>query len=237
MMSEPVITVRKADQRGMADRGWLQSRFTFSFADYHDSEHMGFRALRVINDDIIAPGKGFSMHPHTDMEIISYVVSGSLEHNDSMGYGAVIRRGDVQLMSAGLGILHSEANPSPTESMRLLQIWIDPEVKGLTPSYEQTHIDDAAKQNRLTRIASRDGQSGSVTIQQDVDVYASLLDPGVTVSCAVKAGRYVWVQVVSGDMIVNGVAAGDGDGVAIENAAEISIEAVSPAELLLFDLK
>jgi len=236
-MSGQVITVRKADERGAADHGWLQSRFSFSFADYHNPEHMGFRALRVINDDIIAPAKGFDMHPHRDMEILSYVVSGALEHNDSMGYGAVIKRGDVQLMSAGVGIRHSEANPSRTESMRLIQIWIEPEVKGLVPSYEQTRIDDSEKHNRLALIVSREGRDGSATINQDVDIYATLLGPGSGVTHRVRDGRHVWVQLVDGDVTVNGTAAGKGDGIAIENASVVTIEAASSAELLLFDLK
>jgi len=237
LMSGQVITVRKADQRGAADHGWLQSRFSFSFADYYDPEHMGFRALRVINDDIIAPAKGFGMHPHRDVEILSYVVSGALEHNDSMGYGAVIKRGDVQLMSAGVGIHHSEANPSRTESMRLIQIWIEPEVKGLVPSYEYTRIDDGAKQNRLALIVSRDGRGGSATINQDVDIYATILAPGAAVTHRVRDGRHVWVQLVDGEVTVNGTAVGKGDGIAIENAAVISIDAASPAEFLLFDLR
>src|SRR5690349_23917567 len=199
-----MIVVRPSEERGKANHGWLDSRHTFSFADYRDPRHMGFGALRVINEDRVAPGAGFPRHPHRDMEIVSYVLGGALEHKDSIGTGSVIRPGDVQRMSAGTGIVHSEFNASPTDPVHFLQIWIIPDRVGLPPGYEQKSFAVEEKRNRLRLVASGDGRDGSVTVHQDVSLYASLLDPGGTARLDVADDRHLWVQVAFGDVTVNG---------------------------------
>ena len=228
--------VRKAEDRGLADFGWLESRHSFSFGEYHDPDHMGYGPLRVINDDRVAPGKGFGAHPHRDMEIISYVVEGALEHKDSMGNGSVIRPGDVQRMSAGTGVQHSEYNPSDSESVHFLQIWIQPERKGLSPSYEQKHFTEDERRNLLRLVASRDARDGSLAVHQDAELYAGLLDAGVEVDQPLDAGRRVWVQVVSGELDVNGTRLSSGDGAAVEGASHLKVAAVRDSELLVFNL-
>lgn len=195
----PEAMLRAAGERGRADYGWLQSRHSFSFGEYQDPNHMGFRTLRVINDDRVAPGKGFGTHPHRDMEIISYVVAGELEHQDSLGNGSVIRPGDVQLMSAGTGVQHSEFNPSATETVHFLQIWIEAERHGLEPGYEQKRFPAKEKRGALRLIGSPDAREGSVTIHQDVNLYAGFLDGGETAGLEIDPGRHAWVQVVGSD--------------------------------------
>jgi hypothetical protein len=232
-----MLTLRRAEERGRANFGWLDSRHSFSFGQYHDPAHMGFGALRVINDDRVAPGGGFSTHPHADMEIISYVLEGALAHKDSLGTGSVIRPGDVQRMSAGTGIRHSEYNASKTEPVHFLQIWILPERNGLEPSYEQKAFSKAEKRGRLRLVGSRDGRDGSVTIHRDVDFYSALLDESETVSHALKSGRTAWVQVAQGTAKLNGEQLYPGDGVAIEEPGTIELAGTSQdAEVLLFDM-
>jgi len=228
--------LRPSEQRGHADFGWLNSRHSFSFGHYYDSRHSGFGALRVINEDRVIPGAGFDTHGHQDMEIISYVLEGALEHKDSIGTGSVIRPGDVQRMSAGTGIRHSEYNHSKTDPAHFLQIWIIPERKGLRPGYEQKAFPEAERRGRLRLIGSRDGRDGSVTIHQDVDLYGSLLDTGEKASFEVRPGREAWIQVARGT-----VAAGDqplyaGDGLAVTEAGPVDITATDKAEFLVFDL-
>jgi hypothetical protein len=231
-----MMTLRPAEERGAADFGWLETRHSFSFADYYDPAHMGFRALRVINDDRVAPAGGFDTHGHKDMEIVTYVLDGALEHKDSLGNGSVIRAGDVQRMSAGTGIRHSEYNPSAREPVRLLQIWIYPETKGMAPGYEQKAFPEAEKLNRLRLVASRDGRLGSVTIHQDADVYASVLEVGGRVTFAPDADRHVWIQVARGGLAVNGQALKEGDGLAITGESVLDIVSATGGEFLLFDL-
>jgi quercetin 2,3-dioxygenase len=231
-----VITRRPAEERGVSNFGWLDSRHTFSFGGYHDPAHMGFRALRVINDDRVTGGAGFGRHPHRDMEIFSYVLDGALSHKDSLGNGAESRAGDVQKMSAGTGILHSEFNPSATEPARFLQIWILPERTGLTPSYEQQTFGPEAKQGRLALIGSRDGREGSIKFHQDVDVYASILAGGARVVHTLRPGRGAWVQLARGTAALNGVELREGDGASVEAEPELAIRADSEAEILLIDL-
>jgi len=232
-----MLAVRRAAERGHANHGWLDTRFSFSFAEYHDPAHMGFRSLRVINDDRVAAGAGFPPHPHRDMEILTYVLDGALEHKDSLGSGAVMRPHDVQRMSAGTGVIHAEFNPSDDTALRLLQIWILPERSGLEPGYEQKAFPPAEKQGRLRLVASPDGTQGSVTIHQDARVYAALLAPGEQVEHALAAGRGAWLQVARGKVALNGTELSEGDGVAIENERELRIAGVESAEVLLFDLK
>lgn len=229
-------SIRKAQDRGRANFGWLDSRHSFSFGQYYDPRHMGFGPLRVINDDRVAPGGGFPTHPHRDMEIISYVLEGALEHKDSLGTGSVIRPGDVQRMSAGTGVRHSEFNASDEEPVHFLQIWIIPEREGVKPGYEQKTFDASEKRGRLRLIASRGGREGSVSLHQDADVYATLLDPGEKVSHVLGAGRGAWVQVASGSVAVNGERLETGDGMAINGAGDLSLESRTPAEVLLFDM-
>jgi redox-sensitive bicupin YhaK (pirin superfamily) len=232
-----MITVRKASERGHARHGWLESLHTFSFADYFDTQHMGFRALRVINEDRVQPGRGFGAHSHQNMEIVSYVIDGALEHRDSLGNGSVIRPGDVQRMSAGTGVTHSEYNPSQTELVHFLQIWILPERDGLEPSYEQKHFSADERRSRLRRVASRDGSDGSVVVHQDVSIYAGLLDPGDAALQPLAAGRHAWVQVVRGAVLVNATRLRQGDGAALSGEASLTLRADGePAELLVFDL-
>jgi redox-sensitive bicupin YhaK (pirin superfamily) len=228
------LSVRKSESRGQANFGWLDSKHSFSFGHYYDADHMGFGALRVINEDRIGPGQGFPAHPHSDMEIISYVLEGALEHKDSIGTGSVIRPGDVQRMSAGSGIRHSEFNASKTDPVHLLQIWIVPEKKGLKPSYEQRTFSDSDKRGTLRLIGSRDGRDGSVTIHQDIDLYAAVLSPGTSVSHALDKGRQTWVQVARGSVAVNGMALNAGDGLAASDSGVLAIE--GDGEVLLFDM-
>jgi len=230
------LAVRKAEDRGRANFGWLDSKHSFSFGHYYDPEHMGFGPLRVINDDRVAPGGGFPTHPHSDMEIISYVLEGALEHKDSLGTGSVIRPGDVQRMSAGTGVRHSEYNASKSEPVHFLQIWIIPEKEGLKPSYEQKTFADSDKRGRLRLIASRDGREGSVVVHQDVDLYATLLEKGDAVTHDIAPQRGGWVQVARGSIVLNGEPLKEGDGVAITTSGLLSLEGVADAEVLLFDM-
>jgi len=231
-----MITVRHAHERGHAQHGWLESYHTFSFADYYDPRHMGFRTLRVINEDRVQPGKGFGTHPHRDMEIISYVLEGALEHRDSLGTGSVISPGEVQRMSAGTGVTHSEFNHSRSEPVHFLQIWILPERVGLPPSYEQRAFPAAEKQGKLRLVASRDGREGSVTIHQAVDLYTSVLAPGEAVTHRLTPGRSAWIQVAHGTIMLNDTALSAGDGAAVSEETQLPVTAKDRAELLLFDL-
>lgn len=231
-----MLTLRKSADRGHANHGWLDTYHTFSFAGYHDPAEMGFGALRVINDDRVAPAQGFGMHGHRDMEIITYILSGALEHKDSMGNGSVIRRGDVQRMSAGRGVMHSEFNPSRDEPVHLLQIWIEPNVTGIEPGYEDLHFTDAAKRGRLRLIASPDGGDGSATIRQDAYVYATLLDGAEAATHAIAPGRRAYVHIARGTVSVNGTPLGAGDGAKVTGADSIALAAARDAEVLLFDL-
>ena len=231
------IRVRRADERGHGDHGWLDTWHTFSFADYHDPQFMGFRVLRVINEDTVAPGKGFPTHGHRDMEIISYVLDGALEHRDSLGTGSVIRPGDVQRMSAGTGVRHSEYNASDRDLVHFLQIWIEPDVRGVDPSYEEKHFDDASKRGRLRLIASRDARDGSVRIHQDADVYAALVDGDEKIDFRAKPARRLYLHVARGEATVNGEKLAAGDAMKLwgdDNA--VRIENGRDAEILLFDL-
>lgn len=230
------ITHRRAKDRGHADHGWLNSWHSFSFADYVDPAHMGFRTLRVINEDVVAPGTGFDTHGHRDMEIITYVTQGALAHKDSTGAQGLIRPGEVQHMTAGRGILHSEFNPSDTEDVKLLQIWITPRATRLEPGYRQTRFADEALDNRLCLIASPDGEAGSLPIQQDARILASRLDGGSGVAHALAAGRGAWVQLIHGRLTVNGEDMAAGDGAAITDETRIAIAALEACEFLLFDL-
>jgi quercetin 2,3-dioxygenase len=232
------LTIRKAQDRGRADFGWLDSRHTFSFGHYYDAAHMGFGPLRVINDDRVAPGGGFPTHPHSDMEIVSYVLDGALEHKDSMGTGCIIRRGDVQRMSAGTGVRHSEFNASDTLPVHFLQIWIIPEAKGSKPSYEQKAFTDEEKRGRLRLVASRDGREGSVTVRQDASLYAALLGKGQAATHELAGGRGAWVQVAAGAITLNGQALEEGDGASVTRAGTLTLEGAgaAEAEVLLFDL-
>jgi redox-sensitive bicupin YhaK (pirin superfamily) len=230
------IALRPSEARGHANHGWLDSRHSFSFANYYDPAHMGFRDLRVINDDIVHGGAGFPTHGHRDMEIISYVVRGALTHRDTTGGQGILRRGDVQTMSAGTGLRHSEFNGSATEDVHFLQIWIMPEHADLVPAYQQAHFADEAKRNQLRLLAARDGAEGALPLHQDARIYASLLDRDKTVSHALAAGRGAWIQIVDGSIEVNDQTLAAGDGAAIENAAHIDIKALADAEFLLLDL-
>jgi redox-sensitive bicupin YhaK (pirin superfamily) len=231
-----MITIRNAGERGHANHGWLDSHHTFSFADYYDPRHMGFRSLRVINDDRVAPGQGFGAHPHRDMEILSYVLDGALEHKDSMGTGSVIRPGDVQRMSAGTGVRHSEYNASKTDPVHFLQIWIQPAKQGIAPGYEQKTFPREAKKGRLRLVASPDGRDGSVTIHADALLYAGVLDAGDAAEVAIPAGRHAWVHVARGKAKVNGRELGEGDGAALSDERQVKVEGVDGAEVLVFDL-
>lgn len=232
-----MLTLRRAEERGRANFGWLDSRHSFSFGHYFDPNHMGFGPLRVINDDRVVGDGGFPTHPHADMEIVSYVLEGGLEHKDSLGTGSVVRPGDVQRMSAGTGVRHSEFNASKTDPVHFLQIWILPERKGLEPGYEQKTFPAAEKRGKLRLVGSRDGRDGSVTIHQDVDLYATILGDGDKVSHELNPGRIAWVQVASGTVTLNGEQLYPGDGVAIENAGTLELAGTSETEVLLFDMK
>lgn len=231
-----MIYTRKATERGHTDAGWLNSWHTFSFGEYHDPGYMGFRALRVINDDRVAPGAGFGTHGHRDMEIISYVIEGGLEHRDSIGTGSVIRPGEVQRMTAGTGIRHSEYNASKTESVHFLQIWILPEAAGLAPSYEQKAFAPSERVNRLRLVADHEGSEGAVRVHQDVRLYASTLDAGTTLPISVSDQRYGWLHIVQGSATLQGQALKAGDGVAIAEEPTLQLESAHGAEVLLFDL-
>jgi redox-sensitive bicupin YhaK (pirin superfamily) len=237
MKSATSITIRRANERGHADHGWLDSYHTFSFADYHDPAHMGFRTLRVINDDRIAPGMGFGTHPHRDMEIFSYLLAGELAHKDSLGNGRTLHPGQIQLMSAGRGVTHSEFNPSRTEPAHLLQIWIQPRERDLEPSYTEWHPipehADAAK----VLVISPDGREGSATIHQDADVYRLRLQAGQTVTHELRTERGAWLQVADGVLEFNGAALSTGDAASTEDAGVLTIKAMQPTEALLFDLR
>jgi redox-sensitive bicupin YhaK (pirin superfamily) len=232
-----MITIRKAEERGHFDFGWLNTYHSFSFGDYYDPKHTRFRTLRVINEDFVQPGHGFPTHGHRDMEIVTYVLQGALEHRDSMGTGSIIRRGDAQRMSAGTGVTHSEANPSPDESVHLLQIWIFPSEQNLQPEYEEKKFSDDEKRNRLRLIVSPDGSDGSVKIHQDARIFASLLDDGDEVVHSLGAGRSAWLQVAAGSVKLNDVALKQGDGAAVSQESQLRVTAEGPAEVLLFDLK
>lgn len=231
-----MITLRRAEDRGRFDHGWLDTRHTFSFADYHDPRHMGFSVLRVINEDRVQPGQGFGTHGHRDMEILSYVLAGGLAHRDSLGTGSVIRPGDVQRMSAGTGVRHSEFNASDAEPVHFYQIWILPAARGIAPGYEQKRFPDADKRGRLRLVASPDGADGSLTIHQDARVYASVLEPGQAVAHALEPGRRAWLQVARGAVTLNGQAMREGDGAAVSEERRLTVTATAPAEVLLFDL-
>ena len=231
-----MLKLRRSQDRGHANHGWLDTWHTFSFADYHDPDEMGFGALRVINDDRVQPGRGFGMHGHRDMEIITYILDGALEHKDSMGNGSVIRRGDVQRMSAGKGVLHSEFNPSPTDPVHLLQIWIEPNVTGIRPSYEERRFAAEQRQGRLRLVASPDGRDSSVMIHQDTCVYATLLDAGDAVTHQLAPGRKAYVHVARGAVEVNGERLTGGDGAKIGAESKITFAKAEGAEILLFDL-
>ncbi|HSK01012.1 MAG TPA: pirin family protein [Kofleriaceae bacterium] len=228
--------LRRASERGHADHGWLDSFHTFSFAEYHDPAHMGFRALRVINDDTVAPGHGFGAHPHRDMEILSYVLGGALAHRDSTGTGSVIRPGDVQRMSAGTGVVHSEHNASDAEPVHFLQIWLIPSQRGLSPGYEQRTFPAADRAGRLRLVASPDGRDGSLTVHSDAAVYAGVLGAGQRAELPLAAGRHAWVHVARGAARVNGHELGAGDGLALSEEAGVVIEGQRGAEVLVFDL-
>lgn len=231
-----MIKIRKAEERGHFDFGWLNTYHTFSFGDYYDPSHMHFRSLRVINEDVVQPGRGFPTHGHQDMEIVTYILEGALQHRDSMGSGSIIRRGDAQRMSAGTGVTHSESNPSKEELVHLLQIWILPERRGQQPEYEERKFSDDEKRNRLRLIVSPNSDEGSVRIHQDAKIYASVLDAGAAVSHQINDGRYAWLQVAGGAVELNGAQLKHGDGAAVSQESKLSIVASEPAEVLLFDL-
>jgi hypothetical protein len=231
-----MITVRPSEQRGHFNHGWLDTYHTFSFADYFDPNHEQFRSLRVINEDVVAPGQGFGTHPHRDMEIITYVLDGALQHRDSLGNGSIIRPGDGQRMSAGTGILHSEFNPSPTEPVHLLQIWILPERKGIEPSYEQKAFPPQDKQGKWKVIADGKPADGAVKIHQDVRLSVASLEAGETIAYSLAEGRHAWIQIARGSITLNGTALKQGDGAAVSQESELTIIANSAAEVLLFDL-
>ena len=228
--------IRRADERGYADHGWLKSFHSFSFADYHDPEHVEFGPLRVINEDRVKPGQGFGTHGHRDMEIISYVLEGALAHKDSTGSSSTIRPGDVQRMSAGHGVQHSEFNPSSNEGVHFLQIWIQPNVRGIPPSYEEKRFSDSEKRGRLRLIASPDQAEGSVLIRQDARVYAGLFDGAETADLAIGAGRRAYVHVARGAIAVNGVALQAGDALKLTDTRQVTVGSGREAEVLVFDL-
>jgi redox-sensitive bicupin YhaK (pirin superfamily) len=231
-----MIIVRPAEERGVANFGWLDSRHTFSFGHYYDPRHMGIGALRVINDDRVAPGGGFDTHSHQDMEIISYVLEGAMEHQDSIGTGSVIRPGDVQRMTAGTGIAHSEFNHSRTEPVHFLQIWIVPERKGLAPGYEQKTFPLQERHGKARLVASRDGRDGSLTVHQDIDLYTSVLEAGDEVAIDLRPERSAWVQVARGAVTVNGTGLKEGDGAAVFDTATLTLTSDTGSEVLVFDL-
>ncbi|MBK6846016.1 MAG: pirin family protein [Proteobacteria bacterium] len=231
-----MMTLRRAADRGHADHGWLDTYHTFSFADYYDPAQMGFRALRVINEDRVQPGKGFGTHPHRDMEIITYLLEGALQHRDSMGHGSIIRPLELQRMSAGSGITHSEFNASPDEPVHLLQIWLLPTERGIEPGYEQKAFARADQAGRLQLLASPDGRAGSVTIHTDALLYAGRFDQGATSELALAEGRHAWVQLARGRARINGQELQAGDGAALSDVRALQLEGLDASELLIFDL-
>ncbi|MFC4763127.1 pirin family protein [Dyella koreensis] len=231
-----MLHVRRSEERGLAEHGWLSSRHTFSFAEYYDPKHMGFGPLRVINEDRVQGGQGFGTHGHQNMEIISYVLGGALEHKDSLGTGSVLRYGDVQRMSAGTGVRHSEFNHDSKETVHFLQIWIMPEQQGVKPSYEEKHFDEASKRGQLRLIVSPDGREGSLRMNQDGYLYASILDGADKLTHALASGRLGYVHVARGSLIVNGTPLKTGDALKIENESGITLEGAESAEVLVFDL-
>ena len=231
------MTIRRANERGHASHGWLDTYHTFSFADYYDPQWMGFRSLRVINEDFVAAGRGFPTHGHRDMEIITYILEGTLKHEDSMGNGSVIRPGDVQRMTAGTGVRHSEKNASDNERVHLLQIWIQPNAESLAPGYEQKAFSEEERRGQLRLIASEDGRDDSVRLNQDVSLFASILDGGQEIERTMDANRYGWIQVARGSIAVNGEKAERGDGVVIVAESSLKIRSEEPAEVLFFDLQ
>ncbi len=231
-----MISIRKANERGHFDRGWLDTYHTFSFDQYYDPRFMGFRSLRVINEDVVAPGHGFPTHAHRDMEIVTYVLAGALAHDDSMGNGSAIRPGEVQRMSAGTGVRHSEKNHSPDQPVHLLQIWLLPSEVGIAPGYEQKMFSDEEKRGRLRLVASPGGEDGSVTIHQDARIYAAVLEAGEAITYPLAAGRHAWLQVARGALELNGQLLSQGDGAAISQEEALTIKGHESAEVLLFDL-
>lgn len=231
-----MIQVRKASDRGHANHGWLNTYHTFSFSTYQDPKHVRFRSLRVMNEDWVAAGQGFGTHPHNDMEIVTYVLEGALEHRDSMGNGEVLRPGEFQRMSAGTGITHSEFNPSTTEPTHLYQIWLFPEQKGITPSYEQKRFDESGRLNRLQLVASRDATEGSLLIHQDARIYLSQIQTNKTVTLELNSNRHAWLQVLRGSVTLNGESLQTSDGAAVSDEPKLEIQATTDAEIMLFDL-
>jgi quercetin 2,3-dioxygenase len=228
-----MIQIRPSEERGRNTLSWLDTRFTFSFDQYYDPNHVQFRSLRVINEDVVSPGQGFGMHPHRDMEILTWILEGSLQHRDSMGSGAVVRPGELQHMTAGTGVLHSEFNPSAKDPVHLLQIWILPERKGLKPEYEQFSYSDADLRNQLALVA---GAQAPVSIHQDASLYIARLDQGKSVARAIEPGRYSWLQIARGAVRVDRTTLKAGDGAAVSDESEVRVEATEPSEVLLFDL-
>lgn len=231
-----MITIRRANERGHADHGWLNSYHTFSFADYHDPAHMSFRALRVMNEDRVAAGQGFGTHAHRDMEIVSYVLEGELEHQDSMGNGEILRPGEFQRITAGTGITHSEFNPSQDQPTHFYQIWLLPERKGIQPSYEQKRFDATGRQDQLQLVASREGTDGSLLIHQDAKIYLVDLTAGHALTYPIPQGRYAWLQVLKGSLSVNGQVLHESDAVAVSEETQLILQAETRTELMLFDL-
>lgn len=230
-----MMTVRKSNERGHANHGWLDTYHTFSFADYHDPKWVHFRSLRVINDDLVMPGEGFGMHPHRDMEIVTYILSGALEHKDSMGNGRVIRKGELQYMSAGSGVYHSEFNPSNEEAVRLLQIWIMPDEKSAEPRYAEKTLANA-ESGKLHLMTSKTGRDGSIAIRQDTDLWLAKFDAGQQVSHSLAKGRNAWVHVAEGEVVLNGTTLTGGDAAAVTDEAQLQLSATKPSQVLLFDL-
>jgi len=231
-----MLTIRKSNERGHFNHGWLNTYHTFSFDQYYDPRYMGFRSLRVINEDFVAAGRGFPKHGHRDMEIITYILDGALKHEDSMGNGSVIQPGDVQRMTAGTGVRHSEQNASTTEPVHLLQIWIIPNAENLEPGYEQKAFSIDERKDRLRLIASSDGRDGSVTVHQDINLFASIIESGQTLNHEISSNRYGWLQIARGAVTINGEATEQGDGVVIVGESALTFHATEPAEVLLFDL-
>jgi redox-sensitive bicupin YhaK (pirin superfamily) len=229
------MNIRKANERGHASHGWLDTYHTFSFADYYDPKWRGYRSLRVINDDLVMPGMGFGMHPHRDLEIITYILSGSLEHKDSMGNGRVIKPGDVQYMAAGTGVQHSEFNPSDKEAVHLLQIWIQPDRKGVKPRYAEKSLKDA-QTGVLHLVTSKSGRDGSIAIHQDADLWLGKLDAGQKLTHSLGADRHAWLHVAEGELALNGKTLGAGDAVALDEKSELQLAATKPSQVLLFDM-
>ncbi len=231
-----MIKIRKSKDRGYADHGWLKTYHTFSFSDYQDPDHMQFRSLRVMNEDVVAPGQGFGTHPHRNMEIVTYVLEGALEHKDSMGNGEILRPGEFQRMTAGTGITHSEFNPSQTEPVHLYQIWLFPDQQSLEPSYEQKSFPQSERLNLFRLVASKTGESGSLIIHQDARIYLAIIEAKQSIQFDLSPGRSAWLQVLRGSIQLNGVTADAGDGFAISDETTLAIEATEEAEVMLFDL-